>query len=340
MADPRIDDARAAGNTPPGITDVALDESYDKVGIISISVMTGLSFLVIMCRLFSRKFIIKSYGLGLDDALALASLVVFIPFSVLCIVLINLGAARNFAFEPYIINQAVIQPMDSVAHLVYSTALILCRISGLAFYSRICWMDEKFTLSIKFVLAILLMGYLTQMGLIIFHCRPVTLMWSPLSEEDEENMYKCVQWVHIYSFISSVSLICDLLLFGLPAAMLKSLELPRKQKLQLAFTLFPGILVIGISAARIALVSMFGDETDENFQFAFLKLLCVEVAEISVTILALSFPGLKPMVDKFILRKKPDLNSADEPGMSSREEIKLYRAEQYAKHLEHVKLAD
>ena len=39
------------------------------------------------------------------------------------------------------------------------------------------------------------------------------------------------------------------------------------------------------------------------FDWSFLKLLCVEVSEISATIVALSIPGLKPLVDKYLLRK-------------------------------------
>ncbi|KAF5138951.1 hypothetical protein E5D57_002740 [Metarhizium anisopliae] len=97
--------------------------------------------------------------------------------------------------------------------------------------------------------------------------------------------------------------------------MLKGLELPRKQKLQLAYTLFPGILC--------------KDETDETFEYAFLNLLCVEVAEVGATIIAVSIPGVKPLVDKYILLKDRDSTSSNSKSrgssISSTEEIKQHR---------------
>lgn len=124
--------------------------------------------------------------------------------------------------------------------MIYSTSLLLCRISGLAFYYRLCDLHKEFLLTIKVTFAILVAGYLAQICLIIFHCRPITLMWAPITEEDYDK-YECLDWYQIYATISSISLACDLLLFGIPAAMLKVLEIPRKQKIQLACILLPGV---------------------------------------------------------------------------------------------------
>ncbi|EFY84858.1 hypothetical protein MAC_09110 [Metarhizium acridum CQMa 102] len=289
MSDPRIDEAIAAGHVPPDVPLDVLKESRDTPAIASIVVVAVLTSLVVMCRLYSRKYITKKYGFGIDDGIALASLLVFIPFAALCIVLINLGAARNFLFEFFVMTEdeyRKVQLMDSIAHLAYSTALVLCRVSGIAFYYRICYLDKKFLLAIKIIFVIIMLG---------------------------------------------ISLVCDFLLFGIPAAMLKGLELPRKQKLQLACTLFPGILVIGISVARVVLVTDYAAETDDAFGYAFLKLLCVEVAEVGATIIAVSVPGVKPMVDKYILTKDKESHSSSSnsrgSSMSSRDEIKPHRGQ-------------
>ncbi|KID82476.1 proteinrelated to integral membrane protein pth11 [Metarhizium guizhouense ARSEF 977] len=185
-----------------------------------------------------------------------------------------------------------IQALDTIAHLIYSTALVLCRISGIAFYWRLCYMDKKFLLAIKGIAAIILAGYVAQICLLIFHCLPVSMVWVFYTKED-------------------ISLASDFLLFGIPAVMLKGLQLARKQKLQLACILLPGILVIGLSASRVVLVIYYGWESDRKieFQFSFLKLLCVEVAEVSATIIAVSVPGVKPLVDKYILRKDKETES-------------------------------
>ncbi|KAH0591887.1 hypothetical protein MHUMG1_10398 [Metarhizium humberi] len=226
MGDPRIDEAIAAGDVPSDVPIHLLRESRDTSAIAGIVVVLVLTTLVVVLRLYSRKYITKKGALGIDDGIALASLLVFIPFTALCIELLVLGAGRNFLFE-------------------------------------------------------------------------------------------------------CISLFCDLLLFGIPGIMLKGLELPRKQKLQLAYTLFPGILVIGISAGRIVIVTKYGYETDETFEYAFLNLLCVEVAEVGATIIAVSIPGVKPLVDKYILLKDRDSSSSSAKSrgtsISSTEEIKQHR---------------
>ncbi|KID80974.1 proteinrelated to integral membrane protein pth11 [Metarhizium guizhouense ARSEF 977] len=331
MGDPRIDEAIAAGDVPSNVPIHWLRESRDTSAIAGIVVVLVLTTLVVMLRLYSRKYITKKGALGIDDGIALASLLVFIPFTALCIELLRLGAGRNFLFEWFVMtteDDYNVQLIDSITHLVYSTTLVLCRVSGLAFYYRICRMNPKFLLAIKIIFVVIILGYVAQLCLIIFHCQPVTLLWAPFSEEDEAK-YHCMYWYETYSIISSISLFCDLLLFGIPAIMLKGLELPRKQKLQLAYTLFPGILVIGISAGRVVLVTKYGNETDETFEYAFLNLLCVEVAEVGATIIAVSIPGVKPLVDKYILLKDKDSNSSSSKSrgssISSTEEIKQHR---------------
>lgn len=171
---------------------------------------------------------------------------VSIPFVGLCIELVNIGAGRSGLFLGYILDlsgKTRLQIIDSVAHLIYSTALVLCRISGLAFYYRICSLHKEFLIAIKVIFATLILAYVAQMCLIIFHCQPVTLLWASRDYYDDEFESRvCLWWFEIYSIISSISLVCDFLLFGIPAAMLKVLELSGKQKLQLACTLLPGVL--------------------------------------------------------------------------------------------------
>lgn len=132
------------------------------------------------------------------------------------------------------------QVLDFAAHIVYTTALLLCRFSGLAFYFRVCGLHRSFLIAIQIVGVIIVAGYVPQMILIIFHCRPLTGLW-PYEFEPHYGEFTCLQWGLVYSVNSSVSLLCDLLLFGIPVAMLKILEMSRKRKIQLACILLPGI---------------------------------------------------------------------------------------------------
>lgn len=166
-----------------------------------------------------------------------------ICFVGLSIELINLGSGRHFAFIQYVLDVPTVlqtQVLDFVAHILYTTALLLCRISGLAFYYRVCGLHNNFLIAIKVVFCILVAGFLPQIFLLIFHCKPVTGYW-PYGWEPVAPLYTCLQWGIVYSVNSSVSLLCDLLLFGIPIAMLRTLEMSRKRKIQLAGILLPGV---------------------------------------------------------------------------------------------------
>ncbi|EQL02552.1 hypothetical protein G6O67_006294 [Ophiocordyceps sinensis] len=323
MSDPRVDEAMASGRVPRKIPRETLEKNQDMTGIVSIAVVTTLATLFVVCRLLSRRYVIKRFGLGIDDGMALASLVAYIPFAALCIQLINLGTARTPEFIDFAIDDAqweTQQIFDSIAHMLYATALVLCRVSGLAFYYRICALHKEFLVAIHAIFAVLVAGYLAQMCLVIFHCQPVSLLWAPTTFEDSLK-FDCLDWVEIYGAISGISLICDLLLFGLPVAMLKALDMPRKRKVQLACILLPGIAVVGISISRISFVIAFQEQTPDAFDFAFLRLLIVEVSEIGATLIALSIPGVKPLVDKYILRKDIGSQSGGSRTCSNRDSI-------------------
>ena len=57
------------------------------------------------------------------------------------------------------------------------TALLVCRLSDLAFYHLLCELHDRLSLAIKCALLLLIAAYLPQMCLIIFHCKPVTGLW-------------------------------------------------------------------------------------------------------------------------------------------------------------------
>ncbi|KAM3453403.1 hypothetical protein MY3296_003811 [Beauveria thailandica] len=302
MSEAKVAEAAANGELPEGITEAFLNESKDRPAIIAIVVVAVLTCSVVLCRLASRAFVVKR--IGTDDGLALASLSCFIAFVALCIHLIQLGSGRHFAYIEIILDndtQLLTQLVDFIAHIIYTVALLLCRVSGLAFYYRLCNMHHKFRMAIQTVFGILMAGFLPQILLIIFHCKPATGYW-PYEFQPEFKRFQCLQWGLVYSVNSSVSLLCDLLIFGIPIAMLWTLEMNRRRKIQLASILLPGILVIAISIARLILVIRGQWEADMSWEYN--PMLGVEVAEIGATLIALSVPGVKPVFDRFVLGKK------------------------------------
>ena len=179
-----------------------------------------------------------------------------IPFTVLSVILINLGSGRHFAYIQYVLDNVIVsrtEALDFWAHLVYTTCLLVCRLSGLAFFSRIADRQKKLTWAIRIVAGVMIALWIPQMALIIFHCIPVTAYW-PYAFEVNAEKYKCLQWGIVYVTNSAISLLCDLALFTIPAIIIAQLKISKKDKLKLACIMMPGLLVIAISCTRMYLV--------------------------------------------------------------------------------------
>ncbi|CDM29008.1 unnamed protein product [Penicillium roqueforti FM164] len=285
--------ADAAGRIPSGVSLQYLAESRDRSAIVGIIFMVCFTGLLMIVRLYARVFIVKKTGL--DDALAILTLMLYIAFVILSIVLINLGSGRHIEYIQYVLSLPTVREtevLDFVAHILYTTALFLCRLSGLAFYFRLTARSSKLNLSIIIAAPLLLAAYLPQLFLLIFHCKPVTGLW-PYEWQEEPKTYKCLSWGLVYSVNSGLSLACDMLMFVIPAVLIKGLHVSLEKKIKLSFVMFPGIFVIVISAIRVWLVA--AGQWDSDGSWAYSPMLCVESAEIAGTLVALSVPAVKPV---------------------------------------------
>ncbi|KAJ4127086.1 hypothetical protein NW768_008711 [Fusarium equiseti] len=314
MSDPKVSQAIADGRVPKEITADYLNETRDASAIAGILFVTVLTSIIVLGRLASRAFLMHRFGI--DDVLTFVSWICLVVFVGLCIRLIQLGSGRHFAYIQYVLDMPTVEDtevLDFIAHIIYTTALLLCRISGLAFYHRLCAVHDRLRIAILVVFGVLIAGYLPQLLLIVFHCMPVTGLWPYEWQPGFEN-FTCLQWGLVYVVNSSVSLVCDFLLFGIPIVMLRVLEMPRKRKIQLACILLPGISVIAISIARLVLV--IEGQWNMDMSWAYNPMLVIEVSEIGGTLIALSVPGFKPLFDKFILQR--DITQGEDTGKSSK----------------------
>lgn len=96
---------------------------------------------------------------------------------------------------------------------------------------------------------LLFAAYLPQLFLLIFHCKPVTGLW-PYAWQHEPVTYKCLSWGLVYSVNSGVSLACDVMMFIIPAILIKQLHVSVKNKVKLSLVMFPGVLSVLLSASR------------------------------------------------------------------------------------------
>ncbi|KAJ5826073.1 hypothetical protein N7474_003211 [Penicillium riverlandense] len=285
--------AKAAGRIPDNVSLEYLAQSRDSPAIAGIIFLVCLTGVLMSMRLYARIFLVKRFGL--DDALATFTLTLYVAFVVLCIILINLGSGRHIEYIEHVLSMTTVRQtevLDFVAHILYTTALFTCRLSGLAFYYRLCPRSSKLHKAIIVAVPLLFATYLPQFFLLLFHCRPVTGLW-PYEWQHETTDYKCLSWGLVYSVNSGVSLACDLLMFIIPSILIKQLQISREKKIKLSLVMFPGVLVIAISAIRVWLVAE-GQWTSDG-SWAYNPMLGIENAEIAGTLIALSVPALKPV---------------------------------------------
>ncbi|KAI5303147.1 hypothetical protein KEM56_007857 [Ascosphaera pollenicola] len=206
------------------------------------------------------------------------------------------GSGRHLEYIKYVLSMPTTRQtevLDFVAHVLYTTALFTCRLSGVAFYQRVAMKPSILHKIILCAYPFLTIAFMVQFFLLLFHCIPVTGMW-PYEWQPEPRHYKCLTWGVVYLTNSGLSLICDMLIFVIPGVLIHQLRTTVKRKLQLTLVMFPGALVLVISAVRVWLVDIGQYKADQSWQYN--PMLAVENAEIAGTLIALSAPGLKPLL--------------------------------------------
>ncbi|KAH8705883.1 hypothetical protein BGW36DRAFT_19069 [Talaromyces proteolyticus] len=291
------------GNIPPGITVEFLMESRDGPTKAAIYFLFFFTFALMLARCYSRIFVVRKFGL--DDWLACLTLIIYVPVLALAIVCIDNGSGRRSAYVHYVMsldndrsNQAELD--DLVLHFLYTIALFTCRLSGLAFYTRLSAAHDHLFRTIKICAGIFVVVFIVQFFLLLFHCIPVTGKW-PYSWQPDYHKYNCITWGGVYITMSALSFICDVIMFVIPSMLIHLLHVPLRRKLGLALVMFPGVLVLLITIARIYLVCLGQWSTDNTWLYD--PQLAVEMAEIGSTLIALSIPALKPLFGVYVMTK-------------------------------------
>lgn len=172
--------------------------------------------------------------------------IIYIAFVVLSIVLIHMGSGRHIEYIQDVLSMPEVhdtEVYDFAAHIIYTTALLVTRLSGLAFYWRLTAMSGTLHRTIIAAACFIFAAYLPQLFLLIFHCIPVTGLW-PYPWQPGASDYQCLSWGLVYSVNSGVSLACDMVMFTIPIILIKGLHVSMKRKIKLSLVMFPGVLFV------------------------------------------------------------------------------------------------
>lgn len=168
----------------------------------------------------------------------------YLSFLVPRLILIRLGTGRHIEYIEFVLDNKTTlatEVLDFTAHILYTSALFVCRLSALAFYYRIGNRHIKLSKIINVAAVFLCLAFIPQVVLLIIHCRPVTGYW-PYAWQKQSDDYSCLTWGTVYVTNSGLSLFCDLVIFIIPAAIISVVKRSTAGKIKLSLVLFPGVL--------------------------------------------------------------------------------------------------
>ncbi|KAJ5178257.1 uncharacterized protein N7500_000956 [Penicillium coprophilum] len=276
---------------------VFLAEDRRQPAIIGMVVVTTLSLLVVLVRLYARGYLI--HELGWDDlTIVIAQLVSWIVLG-LSIMVIHYGSGQHLA--------ALMNDPETLVHmykwlvgaqLVYMFNLWLCRVSGIAFYARLNQMP-RFILYLRISFAFVTFVYVAQTLIVALQCIPLAALWGGAEG-------KCMGSVTVFISTSGLTIACDLLVLLLPINIIFSLT-----------------SILRMVSMIVAL------RHPEDATWYFSVVMVWSTTETSAAIIALSLPALRALFG-FWSRKRSTMNHSDSDQTRT---IGLQTISRSAKHL-------
>ncbi|GKZ17773.1 hypothetical protein AbraCBS73388_010092 [Aspergillus brasiliensis] len=256
---------------------------------IGIGVVTALSGVIVLIRVYARWFMIRSFGW--DDGLICMAMLLNIIIMALTLQVLRHGAglhiwALNTDSTPLLYKWLV------AAQLVYMIALWICRLSGLAFYHRLNPMPQfqlYLRISVGFVTAVMF----AQVLIIALQCVPLAALWGGARG-------KCLGSKTVFISTAVMTIICDSLILLLPVKIVFSIKANAMRKAALSVVLCFGVFAVMTSVCRI--ISMIPAIQKPDATWYFSVVMVWSDTEVSTAIIALSLPALKGLVGSVVGR--------------------------------------
>ncbi|KAK6840274.1 hypothetical protein PG995_016028 [Apiospora arundinis] len=266
-----------------------IDHSLDGQGrtkeiIAILAVFSTLSTIVVALRIYTRAVVLRSFGT--DDAVIIGALILTIGSA------IAIGLEGKFGLGTH----TWVQPLEDfipylksfyVSIILYNVGLCLIKVSILLQYRRIFtqqvtqWMSGG-------LLAFILAWTVTLSVLLPLVCYPVEKFWEPALPGS------CVDQLAVWYVMAGVNIVTDFAIFIIPLPVIKSLQLPTKQKMLLVVVFGLGLFTCIISCLRIRTLKMASLTKDPNWDNTDAALW--SFIELCIGVLTSSLPTLRPLI--------------------------------------------
>ncbi|EME39876.1 hypothetical protein DOTSEDRAFT_104226, partial [Dothistroma septosporum NZE10] len=252
---------------------------------------TLLAILAVALRIFTRAFIVR--GLQLDDYLILASLLFIVVFTI-TVTLESMstynGLGRHQASLSKVERTNLLRWLW-ISIILYHIGLGSAKLSIVSQCLSVFGSIRRFVIACYVVGAIMIAYMLFTVSITVFLCKPVSYFWHP------ERPGSCLPRLPIWFFNSGFDVVTDILVAGLPLPVVRSLNLPKRQKYMLLFVFALGGAVCIITVVRfyaLYAVTASNDPSHENPQAALYSNI-----EASVSIMGSCLPTYNAFIAKY-----------------------------------------
>ncbi|KAJ5784440.1 uncharacterized protein N7503_009652 [Penicillium pulvis] len=264
-----------------------------RSAIIGMYIVTALSTIVVLIRLYARGILIRE--LGRDDYLIVIGQLFAWADMALSIMVVRYGGGEHLA--DLITNPGKMVKMYKwlvAAQMLYFFALWICRVSGLAFFARLNPMP-RFKLYMRMAFVFVTAVWVAQTLIIALQCIPLQALW------DSSITGKCLTSTQVFLSTSIMTIICDSLILVLPVNIVLKLQVNFARKATLLFVFCFGVFAIVTSVLRmVSMIVALDHPSDVTWYFS--VVMTWSTSEIAAIIIALSLPALRGLFG--ILRMK------------------------------------
>ncbi|KXT01454.1 hypothetical protein AC578_9520 [Pseudocercospora eumusae] len=273
---------------------------------------TFIAAICVLLRLWTRLVIARQPGI--DDLLVTLSIIFTSTFSMCVAVQVHYGLGKHQA-SLSAHNELYLLKWFWISIWNYYLGLGLAKLSMVVQCMRIFGHIPKFHRA-AWILGTVIAVFTTWTFFVsVFLCRPISKFWYP------DGPGTCLNRLPLWFFNSSFNVVTDIATAILPLPVVKSLNLPRKQRHALMAVFGLGGAICTVSCVRfyaLYAVATSSDPSWDNPQAALYANL-----EATVGIIASCLPTLKGLINKFF----PNLFSSPRSGTHERSgEIALSRA--------------
>ncbi|ROT36767.1 hypothetical protein SODALDRAFT_340963 [Sodiomyces alkalinus F11] len=284
--------ANASGDGPAlDVIDRSRDDESRFAEICAILVVgAALSTLAVTLRSITRLFLVRRFGL--DDGIMVVAQVLAIGTAVAIGIESKYGLGSHTWVQP---DEHFVPYMKAFysSIVVYNVSMCLVKISILLQYRRIFPVGMIQTITF-YGIAFLVAWAVTLCFLLPMVCMPVEKFW------DATIPGRCLDSLAIWYVMASINVATDFIIFAMPLPVIRSLQLPRRQKLMLVGVFGLGLLTCIISIIRIRTLKVAASTDDPNWDnvdaatWSFL--------EVSIAVIAACLPTLRPLFSTLMPR--------------------------------------